>query len=239
MAATFTMPPRWMRQKRSGSSRAASSVIDDARGARSRASPRPCTCGRPGRSRRPRPRPAPRARRVLPAASALVADDEPALRADLVSRARSPNVARRRSRTLAMPIPWPAVSGSSPTPRSETRMRTPPSQDSADTATCPPAAAGSMPWSTAFSTSGCTRSGGSRTASRPAFGVDLPGHASSHAEALDVEVGTHHLQFLAQRALPGAGPGQRSAQQRGQPLQQPRCAVRVRVNQGADVREGV
>ena len=65
----------------------------------------------------------------------------------------------------------------------------------------PPSGDGSTPWRTAFSTSGCSSSGGTRA--RAGAAVELPGHVQAAAEAdlLDVEVALRELDLLG-RATP-------------------------------------
>ena len=113
-------------------------------------------------------------------------------------------IRRSRSRTFfsAMPLPGPRRLPCGTLLAIESTAR--PSLTLVRTRITPPSGDGSTPWRTAFSTSGCSSSGGTRA--RAGLRVELPAHVQAAAEAdlLDVEVALRQLDLLGQRDRLGA-----------------------------------
>ena len=82
----------------------------------------------------------------------------------------------------------------------------------------PPSGAGSMPWRTAFSTSGCSSSGGTRACEAAGSRSQLTLSRSPSALA-DREIALRELDFSAKRDG-GVGVGKRDTKQLGQILEQ-------------------
>ena len=122
--------------------------------------------------------------------------------------------------------------------RGRARAAWPADSRRAVTVTSPPRRSGAIPCLTAFSTSGCSTSGGTRRAAERGRHVDPHPQAIFEPGVLDIQVRLDQLQLAAERREL-AFRSQHAAQERGQPHQRRERARRRGLDQVADGGERV